>query len=364
MLAAMTKSAKNGISLVAASACVGIIIGIVQQTGIATDFSAEIKGLVETNLFLALIGIMCCSIVLGMGVPSVVCYLLMATLMGSLLSELGVLPLSAHLFIFYFGMMSMVTPPVALAAYASASIANARIMPTALAAFRFSLVGFTLPFMFVYRPELLLMSDKPDIEVRLSKPKEIKTDQPAAVSGNLKWAGEPVGEAKIDFVPISGSLSALDVETDVFGEFTAEFSPGDYSISVTRAEGEIEHMGRLVFDPTQSAKAIGSDGKEKIDLRLQFIDQRLSIPAVIMAVLVAVLGIIALAAGIAGFMFSELKIGIRTGMIVAAALLLSPNLEIGGNEIGLYANLAGGVLFVVTAAISSLRARTKPVVDN
>ncbi len=113
IMKALSSSAKNGVSLVAASACVGIIIGIVQQTGIATDFSASIKGVVETNLFLALIGITVCSIILGMGVPSVVCYLLMATLMGSLLSELGVIPLSAHLFIFYFGMMSMVTPPVA-----------------------------------------------------------------------------------------------------------------------------------------------------------------------------------------------------------------------------------------------------------
>jgi TRAP transporter 4TM/12TM fusion protein len=158
MIQAFTKSAKNGISLVSASACVGIVIGIVQQTGIATDFSAAIKSVVETNLFLALIGIMICSLILGMGVPSVVCYLLMATLMGSLLHELGVIPLAAHLFIFYFGMMSMVTPPVALAAYASASIAEAPIMQTSFAAFRFSLVGFTLPFMFVYRPALCLLA--------------------------------------------------------------------------------------------------------------------------------------------------------------------------------------------------------------
>ena len=158
IVTSFTKSAKNGIALVAASACVGIIIGIVQQTGIATDFSATIKGVVETNLFLALLGIMVCSLILGMGVPSVVCYLLMATLMGSLLSELGVLPLVAHLFIFYFGMMSMVTPPVALAGYASASIAEAPMMKTSFAAFRFALVGSTLPFMFVYRPALCLLA--------------------------------------------------------------------------------------------------------------------------------------------------------------------------------------------------------------
>ena len=158
VVTAFTKSAKNGIALVAASACVGVIIGIVQQTGIANDFSSVIKDVVETNLFLALLGIMVCSLILGMGVPSVVCYLLMATLMGSLLGELGVLPLVAHLFIFYFGMMSKVTPPVALAGYASASIAESPIMKTSFAAFRFSLVGFTLPFMFVYRPALCLLA--------------------------------------------------------------------------------------------------------------------------------------------------------------------------------------------------------------
>lgn len=154
---ALSGAAKNGIALVAASACVGIIIGVVQTTPIANDFGEVIKSVVETNLLLALVGIMLCSIVLGMGVPSVVCYLLMATLMGSLLGELGVDPLAAHMFIFYFGMMSMVTPPVALAAYASASIAGAPIMKTAFSSFQFSLVGFTLPFMFIYRPALLLM---------------------------------------------------------------------------------------------------------------------------------------------------------------------------------------------------------------
>ena len=82
----------------------------------------------------------------------------MATLVGPVLGDLGVVPLAAHLFIFYFGMMSMVTPPVALAAYTAASIANSKIMRTGFAAFRFALVGFTLPYMFVLRPELLLLN--------------------------------------------------------------------------------------------------------------------------------------------------------------------------------------------------------------
>ena len=158
ILAAFVKSARDVVPLVAASASVGIIIGIVTLTGIGTRLPATILPLAEQNLFLALILIMISSIVLGMGLPSAVCYLLLATLIGPILGNLGVVPLAAHFFIFYFGMMSMVTPPVALAGYAAASIAGTNIMQTSVAAFRFALVGFTLPFIFVYRPELLMLT--------------------------------------------------------------------------------------------------------------------------------------------------------------------------------------------------------------
>ena len=157
-LSGLIKASRDVVPLVAAAACVGIIIGVVTLTGIGTRLPATIIPLAEQSLFLALVLIMISSIILGMGLPSAVCYLLMATLIGPVLGNLGVIPLAAHLFIFYFGMMSMVTPPVALAAYAAASIAGTRIMPTAFAAFRFAIVGFTLPYMFVYRPELLMLS--------------------------------------------------------------------------------------------------------------------------------------------------------------------------------------------------------------
>ena len=157
-LAGLAAAARGVVPLVAAAACVGIIIGIVTLTGVGTRLPATIIPLAEQSLFLALVLIMVSSIVLGMGLPSAVCYLLMATLIGPVLGDLGVIPLAAHLFIFYFGMMSMVTPPVALAAYAASSIAGTRIMPTGIAAFRFALVGFTLPYMFIYRPELLMLT--------------------------------------------------------------------------------------------------------------------------------------------------------------------------------------------------------------
>jgi len=155
---ALVRAAQTSATLVAAVCCVGIIIAIVFISGAGTALPAAVTPLAEKSLLGALLLIMACSIVLGMGLPSAVVYLLLAILLGDVLENLGVPILAAHLFVFYFGMMSMVTPPVALAAYAAASIAGAGIMRSSFAAFRFALVGFTLPFMFVYRPELLLIT--------------------------------------------------------------------------------------------------------------------------------------------------------------------------------------------------------------
>lgn len=157
LLGVMRASARDVIPLVCAAACVGIIIGVVTLTGVGTRFPSLILPIAEDSLFLALLLIMFTSIILGMGLPSVVCYLLLATLIGDVLGDLGVVPLAGHMFIFYFGMLSMVTPPVALAAFAASSVAGSPVMATAFAAFRFSLVGFFLPFMFVFRPELLML---------------------------------------------------------------------------------------------------------------------------------------------------------------------------------------------------------------
>ena len=149
------RAAQSGVSLIAAAACVGIILGVVTLTGIGSKLPSTLLPLAATNLMLALFFLMISTIILGMGLPSSVCYLLMAILVGPVLLDLGVVPLAAHFFIFYFGMMSMVTPPVALAAYAAAAIAGSGIMATAFAAFRFALVGFALPYAFVLRPTLL-----------------------------------------------------------------------------------------------------------------------------------------------------------------------------------------------------------------
>lgn len=158
LIASLRSSAVNSIPLITAAACVGIVIGVVTLTGLGSKLPQLLIPLGQDSLLLALILIMVTSLVLGMGLPSAVCYLLLATFIGTVIKTLGIPPLAGHLFIFYFGLMSMVTPPVALAAYAASSIAGSNIMKTSLLAFRFSLVGFVLPFLFIYQPELLMIN--------------------------------------------------------------------------------------------------------------------------------------------------------------------------------------------------------------
>ena len=200
---ALLKATRDGVPLIAASACVGIIIGIVTLTGIGTRFPAALLPLAQESLFLALVIIMLSSIVLGMGLPSTVCYLLLATLIGPVLGQLGVVPLSAHLFIFYFGMMSMVTPPVALAAYAAASIAGTPVMRTGWEAFKVAFVGFTLPFMFVYRPQLLFLEP---VTGELAPLTAVIGPFVVAVLGVMAFAA---GLAGFLFAPLSRPLRVL-----------------------------------------------------------------------------------------------------------------------------------------------------------
>jgi len=156
---ALLRAARACVPLVAAASCVGIILGVVTLTGIGSRLPGLIVPLAQDNLLAALFMLMVATIILGMGLPSSVCYLLMATFVGPVLTRLGLVPLAAHLFIFYFGMMAMVTPPVALAGFAAAAIAEADIVKSSMAAFRFALVGFLLPYAFVLNPALLYLSD-------------------------------------------------------------------------------------------------------------------------------------------------------------------------------------------------------------
>jgi TRAP transporter 4TM/12TM fusion protein len=153
---ALDRAGRDAVSLCCATACVGIVIGLVLMTALATRFTPMIMELSAGNRYAALVLVMLSSIVLGMGLPTMICYVLLATLAAPALVGMGIEPLAAHMFILYFGMMSMVTPPSALAAYAGAMIAGADIMKTGFTAWMFSLSGYLLPFTFALNPALLM----------------------------------------------------------------------------------------------------------------------------------------------------------------------------------------------------------------
>ena len=133
----------------------GIIVGILLLTGIGYKLSSILVGIAGGNALILLFLTMVVSIILGMGLPTSGAYILLATLIAPALTDLGIPKIAAHFFVFYFGIMANVTPPVAIAAYTAAGIAKADAMRTGFIAWRLSLAGFLLPFLFCLNPALL-----------------------------------------------------------------------------------------------------------------------------------------------------------------------------------------------------------------
>ena len=158
-LRALRDGGEGLVQVAVVCACAGIIVGTLSLTGLGMKLGYILVTLAEGKLLLLLFLTMLASLVLGMGVPTTACYIIMATVVAPALVRAGVSPLQAHLFVFYFGILSVVTPPVALAAYAAAGISGASPMKTGYAAWRLSLSAFLIPFAFVYGKELLLMGD-------------------------------------------------------------------------------------------------------------------------------------------------------------------------------------------------------------
>lgn len=148
--------AKSALSVVAACAAAGIVVGVVTLTGLGLKFSGAIIALAHGNLYLTLFFAMIASLILGMGLPTTAAYIICAILAVPALTNLGIGVLSAHLFVFYFAIISAITPPVALAAYAGSAIAKSSPMQTAVTACRIGLAAFIIPYMFVFNPALLM----------------------------------------------------------------------------------------------------------------------------------------------------------------------------------------------------------------
>ncbi|MDR6264471.1 MULTISPECIES: TRAP transporter fused permease subunit [Rhodobacterales] len=147
--------------LVVIVGAVGIVIGVLNLTGVGLRFASLLSSLAEDQLILSLILMAIACLLLGMGMPTVPAYLIIVLVMGPSLQKLGVPIVHTHMFVLYFGVLSAITPPVALAAFAAAPIAGASPMGTAIEASRLALPGFVIPFAFIYKPALLLGTGYP-----------------------------------------------------------------------------------------------------------------------------------------------------------------------------------------------------------
>ncbi|WP_338109933.1 TRAP transporter fused permease subunit [Roseibium polysiphoniae] len=159
---ALEVGARMSLQLVAVCAAAGIIVGVIALTGIGSRFSALLLSLADQSQFLALFFAMCVSIVLGMGMPTTAAYAVAASVIAPGIINLGVEPLTAHFFIFYFAVMSAITPPVALAAYAGSALAGSDPMKTSFEAFSIGLAAFIVPYMFFYSDAMLMQGELVD----------------------------------------------------------------------------------------------------------------------------------------------------------------------------------------------------------
>lgn len=160
---ALYSGAMGALSVVVVCATAGIIIGCFSLSGLGIKLASVLISLSGGNLILLLLLTMISSLILGMGLPAVACYSVLAVLVAPALVTMGIDPMAAHMFIFYFGIISNITPPVAVAAYAAAGISGADPFKSGFKAFQLGAAGFIVPFMFVFGPELLFKGTAIDI---------------------------------------------------------------------------------------------------------------------------------------------------------------------------------------------------------
>ena len=157
------QTVKSAVSVGIACAMAGIISGVIMGSGLGYRISSILTSVAGTSMLLLLVLTMVVSLIMGMGVPTTAAYLVLASLVAPTMIQLGIPPLAAHMFIFYFGCISSITPPVALAAYAGAGLAGCDPNKTGYKAFRRAFCSFLLPYLFVYNPVLLMEGGVLDI---------------------------------------------------------------------------------------------------------------------------------------------------------------------------------------------------------
>jgi TRAP transporter 4TM/12TM fusion protein len=159
MRESLVDGARQALPVGVACAIVGVIIGILTLTGAATNFAGFILKVGEDSLFLSLLLTMLICLLLGMGIPTIPNYIITSSIAAPALLDLGVPLIVSHMFVFYFGIMADLTPPVALAAFAARSVAKEPAMKIGVKAVQIAIAGFVVPFMAVYDNALMLQGD-------------------------------------------------------------------------------------------------------------------------------------------------------------------------------------------------------------
>ena len=156
---ALVDGARNTLSVAMACACAGIVIGCVTITGLGITFTEFVIVLAQSSLIAALVLTAIAGIVLGMGMPTTPSYIVMVSLLVPAIIKLGAIAPAAHMFAFYFAILSAITPPVALAVFAAAGLAKSDLWATGWQAVRIAAATYIVPFMFIYEPSLMLIGD-------------------------------------------------------------------------------------------------------------------------------------------------------------------------------------------------------------
>ena len=214
----MISMGRSMLEIAAITGLAGVVIGVLQLTGLGFTLTLTLLEVGQSSAILLLVLTAIVSIILGMGMPTTAVYVLLAVLVAPGLAKLGILPIAAHLFIFYFGMLSMVTPPVCLASYAAASIGKTDPIKTGWQGMRLCAIAYLIPFLFVFSPTLLLIG--PWHAVVMS----VATAVVGAVLlgvGLVGYLFSPIGPIKrLLFVLAAAGLLIPVVETGTYANLT------------------------------------------------------------------------------------------------------------------------------------------------
>ena len=227
MRAGLIDGATQALPVGLACAIVGVVIGVLTLTGAASTFAGFILQVGNTNLFLSLVLTMVVCLVLGMGIPTIPNYIITSAIAAPALLQLGVPLVVSHMFVFYFGIMADLTPPVALAALAASSIAKESYMKIGFKATQIAIAGFVIPYMAVYDPALMLLGPWPDSVYMIGKALLAIGLWGVAMIGYL-WA--PVSRVeRVVAVTAAGLLAVAFPATDAIG-FTIAAALGLYQV--------------------------------------------------------------------------------------------------------------------------------------